>query len=498
MTQDVYSRIGVRTFVNCAGVRTVHGGSMMLPEVVAAMSEASRSFVNIDELMQAVSRRLAELTGAEAGIVTSGCAAALCHATAAAITGGDPEKMIRLPRTDGFDARVIMPRSARFTYDHAIRMVGAQVVEFTTREELLREIAEPTNMIALLGAAEHGLAVRLEEIAAIARERDIPVLVDAAAEVLERPNPYLARGASMVAYSGGKYLRGPQSAGLLLGHRRWIDLAWMQAAPHHSFGRPMKTGKEEIVGMLAAVEAWHASRRFDSEHAMWHSSLDRIASAMRRCKGVSCRIPAPGSPVDRIPKLEIQWDYALVPVTADGVRTALLDGQPRIMLDDRGASDTSLMILPFSLQPGEPEVVGDRLLAVFRRASQAPGKRDSAPDDDATGICGTWDVTITYKNAQATHAFTIEDDASQVSGTHRTTYSKQALRGIRDGRAVDLLSLHPYEGTSLAYRFRGVVDASAETIAGELELGTTGQAAPGPLNMKEFGSATWHASRRSP
>lgn len=495
MTEDVYSRIGVRTFVNCAGVRTVHGGSLMLPEVVAAMSEASRHFVNIDELMQGVSRRLAELTGAEAGIVTSGCAAALCHATAAAITGGDPEKMIRLPRIDGFSARVIMPRAARFTYDHAIRMVGAEVVEITTREELLREIEKPTSMVALLGAAEHGLAVRLEEITALARERDIPVLVDAAAEVLERPNPYLARGASMVAYSGGKYLRGPQSAGLLLGDQRWIDLAWMQAAPHHSFGRPMKTGKEEIVGMLAAVEAWHATRSFDAEYAAWRDSLGRIASAIGTCNGVSSRIPAPATPVDRIPKLEIQWDYALVPVTADQVRTALLEGEPRIMLDDRGASNTSLMILPFSLQPGDAEVVGARLLAEFQRASQSRPEDDPARNRDAPGIRGTWDVLVTYKNARATHAFTIDDDAAAVSGTHRATYSTQALRGNRDGSVVDLLSLHPYEGTSLAYRFRGVVDAG--TMAGELELGTTGQAAPGPLNMKEFGSATWRAVRRA-
>lgn len=498
MPPDVYSRIGVRTFINCAGVRTVHGGSLMLPEVVAAMTEASGSFVNIDELMQGASRRLAELTGAQAGIVTSGCAAALCHATAAAITGGDPEKMIRLPRTQGFTARVIMPRPARFTYDHAIRMVGAQIVEVATRDEFFREIAKPTSMIALLGVAEHTLPVRLDEMAAAARAHDVPVLVDAAAEVLERPNPYLTRGASMVAYSGGKYLRGPQSAGLLLGDKRWIDLAWMQAAPHHSFGRPMKTGKEEIVGMLAAVETWYSTRSFESEYATWRESLSRIAATVGRCSGVSSRIPSPGSPVDRIPRLEIHWNPVRVPITADQVRTALLDGEPRIMLDDRGASSTSLMILPFSLQPGHAEIVGDRLLAVLQEASGNLAGNVSTDDHPAIALNGTWDILVQYRNARAAHTITILDDAQQVSGTHRTTYSEQAIGGTRDGRALDLLSLHPYEGTSLAFRFRGLVDTNSTTMSGELEIGTTGQAAPGPLNMREFGTAAWRASRRSP
>ncbi|CAN0485212.1 unnamed protein product, partial [Phaeothamnion confervicola] len=204
---------------------------------------AARNFVNIDELMSAVGGRIAELTGAEAGIVTSGCAAALCHATAAAITGADPEKMLRLPRVEDLQAKVIMLSTGRYSYDHAIRMVGARIVEVGTRDALIREMEGGAALIALLGFTDETSTLPLRDIAPLARKMAIPVLVDAAGEILQNPNPFLARGASMVAYSGGKYLRGPQCSGLLLGESRWIRAAWMHSAPHHTFGLPMKVGK---------------------------------------------------------------------------------------------------------------------------------------------------------------------------------------------------------------------------------------------------------------
>jgi len=160
--QDPYLKLGVRPFIHCAGVRTIHGGSLMLPEVSRAMELAARRFVNIDELMAAVSRRIAELTGAEAGIVTSGCAAALCHATAAALTGADPERMLRLPDTSGLQAKVVMPSTGRFTYDHAIRMTGAKIVEVDSLERLEQELDEGAAMVALLAAADEKGAAAAE------------------------------------------------------------------------------------------------------------------------------------------------------------------------------------------------------------------------------------------------------------------------------------------------------------------------------------------------
>ncbi|MDP6042474.1 MAG: aminotransferase class V-fold PLP-dependent enzyme, partial [Candidatus Latescibacteria bacterium] len=250
---DPYAKIGVRSFINCCGTRTIHGGTLMLPEVREAMVAASQHFVNMDELMAGVGKRLAELTGAEWGMVAPGAAASLCHATAACVTGGDPELMFRLPDTTRMKNRVVMPGESRFTYDHAIRSVGVTVVEVNSLGELEHALDEKVAMVALLGTWEADADMQVEEIVEIAGAKDIPVLVDAASEHLRVPEPYTARGANLVAYSGGKYLRGPQPTGVLLGDRDLVEAAWVHAAPHHTLGRALKIGKEEVMGVMAAL-----------------------------------------------------------------------------------------------------------------------------------------------------------------------------------------------------------------------------------------------------
>ncbi|MGN6701764.1 MAG: hypothetical protein ACTHKB_02225, partial [Burkholderiaceae bacterium] len=209
-----YLALGVRPFINCCSVRTMHGGSLMLPRVRAAVDAASRQFVNLDELMEAAGKRLAELTGAEWGIVTCGSAAAVALASAACIAGNDPVRMLRLPFTDGWVNRVILPKNQRFAYDQAIRMVGARIVEIDSAADLDAALREPVAMVAILGTNEEFSKIRLEEIVARVKPLGIPVLVDAASEHLQRPSPWLVRGADMVIYSGGKFLRGPQTSGL--------------------------------------------------------------------------------------------------------------------------------------------------------------------------------------------------------------------------------------------------------------------------------------------
>ena len=256
-----YRALGVRPFINCCSVRTMHGGSLMLPQVWAAMAEAARHFVNLDELMEAAGARLAELTGAEWGIVTCGSAAAVALGTAACVAGNDPVRMLRLPFTEGMANRVIIPKNQRFAYDIAIRMVGTHLVEVETRADLDRALdAGSVAMVAILGKAEHESVLRLEEIVAAVRPRGIPVLVDAASEHLERPSPWLKRGADLAVYSGGKFLRGPQTSGLLLGDKRLCQAAWRNASPHQALGRPMKVSKEDIIGVLTAVEYWFGER----------------------------------------------------------------------------------------------------------------------------------------------------------------------------------------------------------------------------------------------
>ena len=254
---DVYTRIGVRPFINCTATLTINGGSLTLPGVIAAMEQAAHFHVDLDELMKRVSARLAELLRVDWAIVTAGTAAALTHATAACLVGDGPGKKVqRLPNLAGLKDEVIIPRESRNAYDHAVRTLGVKVIEVNNREELRRAIGPHTAMIEVLGNYFGKADLDLKDVAPIARERGIPILVDAAADYLIVPNPYIALGADLVAYSGGKILRGPQGAGILAGRKDLVRAAWANSAPHHAFGRALKVTKEEIVGMC-----WHARSR---------------------------------------------------------------------------------------------------------------------------------------------------------------------------------------------------------------------------------------------
>ena len=382
-----YLALGVRPFINCCSVRTMHGGSLMLPRVRAAMDAASRQFVNLDELMEAAGKRLAELTGAEWGIVTCGSAAAVALASAACVAGNDPVRMLRLPFTDGWVNRVILPKNQRFAYDQAIRMVGAHIVEIDSVADLEAALREPVAMVAILGTNEEFSKVRLEEIVARVKPLGIPILVDAASEHLQRPSPWLQRGADMVIYSGGKFLRGPQTSGLLLGNKNLVQAAWRNASPHQAFGRPMKVSKEDVIGVLVAVEYWLNERDEAAELRHWHEDLQEIARRVAEVPGVGSEVIEPKGVV-RVPVLRVKWEG--IALDGMGLRQRLLDGSPRIMTDDTSATANSLTIDPFQFSPGE---VGrgrprDRGRA-DRGAQHAPGdgagrRRSICP---ATGKC---------------------------------------------------------------------------------------------------------------
>ena len=299
---QIYQSIGVEPVINCRGTFTIIGGSVERPEVRAAMDSASRYFVQIDELAEAVGQRFAELTGAEWGMVSAGCAAGMKHVTAACVTGGNPEKLIRIPDLTDLDkTEVVVPRSSRNVYDHAIRNVGVTMITVDTLEELERALNPRTAMIYLTSGGESTSGpMSLEAVAKIAKPKNIPILVDAAAEVLTIPNVHLQRGATIVAYSGGKAICGPQCAGLLLGRKDILQSAWQASAPHHGPGRDNKVGREETLGMLAAVEAW-VKRDHDGEWKTWLSWLDTIAKRVATIDGVKTAVREADRPVEQEP-----------------------------------------------------------------------------------------------------------------------------------------------------------------------------------------------------
>ncbi|MEJ7606561.1 MAG: aminotransferase class V-fold PLP-dependent enzyme, partial [Bryobacteraceae bacterium] len=377
---DIYRSIGVRPIINAKGTFTIITGSQSLPEVKQAMLEASKHYVHLDDLMDAVGKRLAALTGAEWGIVTNGCAAALTHATAACIAGADPEKLQRLPKLAGLKNEVIAPRHSRNVYDHAIRMLGVKIVEVSTVEQLQKAFSPRTAMVMLLASpAADREPLSTQTVCRIARENGVPVIVDAAAEILTIPNKHLEAGATMVAYSGGKCLRGPQAAGLLLGRKDIVRAAWLHSAPHHAFGRSLKVGKEEIMGMLAAVETW-VRRDYKAEFKVWESWLASMSHAVTSVAGVTTEVRQPDSLSNHAPRLMVRWDASKIGITGREVEKLLYDTEPRIVLggatgDRRSNAPSSVTIMPYMMMPEDHEVVAERLRAVLasppKQATQA-------------------------------------------------------------------------------------------------------------------------------
>ncbi|MFT5086728.1 MAG: putative pyridoxal phosphate-dependent enzyme [Candidatus Latescibacterota bacterium] len=351
-----YESIGVRPLINCKGTYTIISGSVILPEVRQAMYEASQRYVHLEELMEAVGTRIAELMQCEWGLVTNGCAAALCQVTAACVAGTDPEKMARLPDATGMKNEVLVQPSHRNVYDHAVRTAGVKMIEVTTRADLEAAIGERTAMLLAFGdAAERG-QIPIAEMAEIGHAHGVPLLVDAAAERPDVPNYYLEQGADAVAYSGGKCLRGPQAGGLVLGRKELLQAAFINGAPHHAIGRPMKAGKEEIMGILAAVEAW-VERDHEAEWKEWEARLKTIIDVVEKYPSVQTSIREPGRS-NVAPVLNIEWEPQTLGATGIEVARQLSVGEPRI---EAFNSERGFSVMPYMMQDGDAEIVACRL-----------------------------------------------------------------------------------------------------------------------------------------
>jgi len=361
---EIYQRLEIGTFINARGCITTMGGSIMPPPVVEAMVEASRHFIPLDRLHDQVGARLAELTGAESAFVCAGAASGMLLAGAACLAGTDREHIEKLPETGGRPNEFAISLVDSHYYVHqGFRICGGQLVEVGTRQEV-----SPADYGAAIGertaAAVYFLGRQpddeLGEVIDIAHAAGVPVVVDAADQLPPRSNltDLTARGADLVVFSGGKGLSGPQSSGLILGRRDLVEACRLNSSPHSALGRGMKVGKEEIAGLLTAVELFMA-RDEDEVIAEWERRCRHIGAVADRVEGLSARHHPPFShrfpPAS--PLVEIQFAEG-APISAREVMEALEKGQPSIWAN---GGDAHVRFAPHTLQDGDAEIIATRL-----------------------------------------------------------------------------------------------------------------------------------------
>ncbi|HEY7212276.1 MAG TPA: aminotransferase class V-fold PLP-dependent enzyme [Bryobacteraceae bacterium] len=377
---NVYERIGVRPLINARGTWTYLSGSLILPEVRQAMEAASRQFVDLFELQAGVGKRLADLSGAESGMITSGSAGAMAAATAACMAGTDPKNIWQLPDTTGMKNEVVM-LGGRIAFDSAIRLAGAKLVIARSLEELPNAIHAQTAMVYTTWRDD-----QLPKALAITRARGVPLLLDDAAGIppFENLSRYAKLGVDLYCFSGGKGMRGPQCAGVLLGRKHLIDAALKNYNPYEgSICRPMKVGKEEIIGMLTAIETWQ-KLDVNALNREWNARVGRIAKLVETVPGVSTKIYVPQEG-NSYPTLKILWDEQKFGLTVAQCDEQLRAGNPRIeVLTNSNPSmvpaveeghggkheppPNQLEIVSMTLQDGEDLIVGRRLREILNTA----------------------------------------------------------------------------------------------------------------------------------
>jgi len=489
---NIYESVGIRPIINCRGTFTIVGGSLELPEVRAAKEAAAGHYVQLDEMMAAIGGRLAELTGAEWGVVTSGCAAGLAHATAACVAGGNPDRHVRIPDLTGFPKdEVVIPKHSRNVYDAAVRSVGVRIVEVGTVEELEAALGPRVAMVYVLAGpqAETG-PPSFADVVRLAKQKNIPVLVDAAAEMLTIPNVHLQRGATLVGYSGGKIIRGPQCAGLLLGRKDLIQAAWVHSAPHHGYGRSMKVGKEEAMGMLMAVEMW-VKRDHDAEYKEWMSWMEHIAQRVSAIDGVKAAVREPTELSNHSPSLTIRWDTDKIGISGEQLSKTLFTTEPRITLAGAGgggrrntnasSTETGVSILAYMMQPGDDKIVADRVHAILSNAPRTKLLKETKPP--AADLSGQWDVHIDFAAGSSTHTIFLRQNGGRIEGTHQGDYVSREIAGAISGDRVEMSShVGEEHGAALSFRFSGAV---------------SGGGMSGDLDMGEYLRAKWTATRHA-
>ena len=377
----IYEQLGLRPVVNGAAPLTRLGGSLMPPPVVDAMLEASRSFVSLPDLQAAVGRRIAELTHNEAAYVSSGAAAGLTLATAACIAGTDPALIKALPhpqKVTGARYEVIFQRCQRSGYDYAVRQVGVDMIEVgpeqatlddhpTIRRELAAALSPRTALVLYFASGtDHSGGLPLAEVVAAAQAHDVPVVVDAANQVPPADNlwRFTQQGADLAIFSGGKGLRGPQPTGLVLGRADLIEACTAQGNPNQAIGRPMKVGKEELCGILAAVE-WYLGLDHEALLAHYEAQITAVIEQFKDRPGVTASRSASGVSGQPIPNALLRFDPAVLGCSREDILTQLQQGEPPVWLLASG--DDGLAVNPQPLAQGEEQIIIERINEVLRQ-----------------------------------------------------------------------------------------------------------------------------------
>lgn len=365
--RDYLAELGVKPIINGAGVYTMFTGSLMQPEVVEAIRTMSKHFVRLDELHDRIGEKIAALVGAESAMVSSGAFGAMTCGAAACITAGELEKTLLIPDTRDLKNEAIIQKSHRFAYDHAVRNCGVTLIEVETRDELEAAINERTALMLFLNKGEPNGQIKHEEFVELGKKHGVPTMNDCAADVppAENLTKYNKLGYDLVAFSGGKGIRGPQSAGLLFGRKDLIAAARKNTFPvSDALGRGLKVNKEEIVAMWVGLDNY-LKRDHEADWREWES---RIATMSEKVSAVSGVKTEPFLPViaNQVPHLRVSWDPSAPAITAAAVKQQLRDGDPSIELIPGGYVPDTLEIASWMLEPGEAEIVGDRIADILR------------------------------------------------------------------------------------------------------------------------------------
>ncbi|MDT7828644.1 aminotransferase class V-fold PLP-dependent enzyme [Pricia sp. S334] len=364
--RNFFKELGVRTFINAAGTYTSMTGSLMSKPVTDAINFGTTEYVNLDELNDKVGERIAQLLKCEYATVSSGAFGAMTIGLAGVMCGADEEKVKQLPDTSGVRNEVILQEAHNIGYTHALTNTGAKLIRVANAKELEKAINKNTALLWFLNANTDQGAITREEFVALGKKHNVPTFIDAAADVPPVDNlfKFTKMGFDLVAFSGGKGLRGPQSAGLLLGRKDLIKAARMHTPPRGTtIARGMKVNKEEVLGMLVALELYLA-RDHEKEWELWENQIQMISDSAKSIKGVETEIHVPPH-ANHVPSLKIRWDENVVKITKDAMREQLRDGHPSI---ETVGNNDEVGITTWMMEPGQERIVAKRVKEVLENA----------------------------------------------------------------------------------------------------------------------------------